>query len=136
MTSAAGQVLATSDQTTRLPSKTDRKHDGMCSRECEAIVELVLVPLSHHYLAMDDAARAFYYFLECAAAYLHVSNNYMALMKLNKAEVLRNSLQDAKVIARFDEATFFRLKGEVCCGMGHIKLAKKIIRKVLNLLKR
>ncbi|KAK2538812.1 Srek1ip1, partial [Columba guinea] len=63
-----------------------------------AFREATLVPLSHHYLAMNDADRAFYYFLECAAAYLHVPNNYMALMKLNEAEVLRNSLQDAKVI--------------------------------------
>ncbi|XP_065512968.1 adenylate cyclase type 10 [Caloenas nicobarica] len=133
---AAGRFLAKSDQTTGLPSKTDGKHDGICSCECEAIVESVLVPLPHHYLAMGDASRAFYYLLECAAAYLHVSNNYMALMKLNEAEVLRKSLKDPKVIDRFDEATFFSLEGEVCCRMGHVKLAKKTIRKALSLLKR
>lgn len=66
LTSAAGQ-----------PSKTNRKHNGICSCECEAIVESVLAPLPHHYLAMGDASRAFYYLLECVAAYLHVSNNYM-----------------------------------------------------------
>ncbi|PKK20862.1 adenylate cyclase 10 (soluble) [Columba livia] len=95
------------------PSKTNRKHNGICSCECEAIVESVLAPLPHHYLAMGDASRAFYYLLECVAAYLHVSNNYMALMKLNEAEVLRKSLKDRKVIACFDEATFFSLKGKV-----------------------
>ncbi|KAM9593485.1 adenylate cyclase type 10-like [Morphnus guianensis] len=74
--------------------------------ECKAIVESVLVPLARHYVAMGDAARAFYYLLESAAAYLHVSN-----MKLNEAEVLRNSLEKkANVIARFEEATFFSLK--------------------------
>ncbi|KAK2521054.1 hypothetical protein Q9966_013157 [Columba livia] len=125
LTSAAGQ-----------PSKTNRKHNGICSCECEAIVESVLAPLPHHYLAMGDASRAFYYLLECVAAYLHVSNNYMALMKLNEAEVLRKSLKDRKVIACFDEATFFSLKGKVCCHIGHRKLAKKTIRKALSLLKR
>ena len=35
-------------------------------------------------------------------------------MKLNEAEVLRNSVEEkANVIARFEEATFFSLKGEV-----------------------
>ena len=69
--------LAKSDQTTQLPSKTDGKHDGACSCKCKAIVESVLVPLARHYMAMGDAARAFYYRVECAAAYLHVSNSYM-----------------------------------------------------------
>ncbi|XP_054667428.1 adenylate cyclase type 10-like [Grus americana] len=129
--------LAKSDQTTQLPSKTDGKHDGACSCKCKAIVESVLVPLARHYMAMGDAARAFYYLVECAAAYLHVSNSYMALMKLNEAEVLRNSVEKkANVIARFDEATFFSLKGEVCCHMGRTKLAKKMIRKALCLLRR
>lgn len=40
-----------------------------------------------------------------------------ALMKLNEAEVLRNSLEKkADVIACFEEATFFSLKGEVRDG--------------------
>ncbi|XP_076219588.1 adenylate cyclase type 10-like [Aptenodytes patagonicus] len=130
-----GRFLAKSEQTTELPSKTDGKHNGTC--ECKAIVESVLVPLARHYMAMGDAARAFYYLLECAAAYLHVSNSYMALMKLNEAEVLRSSVEKkVNVIARFEEATFFSLKGEVCCHMGRLKLAKKMIRKALSLLKR
>ncbi|KAM6234889.1 adenylate cyclase type 10-like [Spheniscus humboldti] len=135
LTSVAGRFLAKSEQTTELPSKTDGKHNGAC--QCKAIVESVLVPLARHYMAMGDAARAFYYLLECAAAYLHVSNGYMALMKLNEAEVLRNSVEKTEnAIARFEEATFFSLKGEVCCHMGRLKLAKKMIRKALSLLKR
>ncbi|KAK4809450.1 hypothetical protein QYF61_009705 [Mycteria americana] len=126
-----------SEQTTELPSKTDGKHNGARSCECKAIVESVLVPLARHYTAMGDAASAFYYLLECAAAYLHVSNSYMALVKLNEAEVLRNSVEEkANVIARFEEATFFSLKGEVCCHLGRMKLAKKMIREALSLLKR
>ncbi|KAK4809479.1 hypothetical protein QYF61_014791 [Mycteria americana] len=126
-----------SEQTTELPSKTDGKHNGARSCECKAIVESVLVPLARHYTAMGDAARPFYYLLECAAAYLHVSNSYMALVKLNEAEVLRNSVEEkANVIARFEEATFFSLKGEVCCHLGRMKLAKKMIREALSLLKR
>ncbi|XP_052632500.1 adenylate cyclase type 10-like, partial [Harpia harpyja] len=132
-----GWFLAKSEQTAELPSKTNRKHSGTCSCECKAIVESVLVPLARHYVAMGDAARAFYYLLESAAAYLHVSNSYMALMKLNEAEVLRNSLEKkANVIACFEEATFFSLKGEVCWHMGHMKLAEKLLRKALSLLGR
>ncbi|XP_074874611.1 adenylate cyclase type 10-like [Buteo buteo] len=132
-----GRFLAKSEQTAELPSKTDRKHSGTCSCECRAIVESVLVPLARHYMAMGDAARAFYYLLESAAAYLHVSNSYMALMKLNEAEVLRNSLEKkANVIACFEEATFFSLKGEVCWHMGRMKLAKKMLREALSLLGR
>ncbi|XP_052635419.1 adenylate cyclase type 10-like [Harpia harpyja] len=60
-----------------------------------------------------------------------------ALMKLNEAEVLRNSLEKkANVIACFEEATFFSLKGEVCWHMGHMKLAEKLLRKALSLLGR
>ncbi|KAK4809465.1 hypothetical protein QYF61_014777 [Mycteria americana] len=133
----AWRFLARSEQTTELPSKTDGKHNGARSCECKAIVESVLVPLARHYTAMGDAASAFYYLLECAAAYLHVSNSYMALVKLNEAEVLRNSVEEkANVIARFEEATFFSLKGEVCCHLGRMKLAKKMIREALSLLKR
>ncbi|NWW83909.1 ADCYA cyclase, partial [Rhynochetos jubatus] len=129
--------LATSKQTTELPSKTDGKSNSTCSCECKAIVESVLVPLARHCMAMGDAGRALYYLLECAAAYLHVSNSYMALMKLNEAEALRNSVEEqANVIARFEQATFFSLKGEVCCHMGYMKLAKKMIRKALSLLRR
>ncbi|XP_074994612.1 adenylate cyclase type 10-like [Calonectris borealis] len=128
---------AESEQAAELPSKTDGKSSSACSCECEAIVESVLVPLARHYKAMGDTARAFYYLLECVAAYLHVSNIYMALMKLNEAEVLRNSVAErAKVIARFEEATFFSLKGEASWRMGRVKLAKKMIRKALSLLKR
>lgn len=77
LTSVAGRFLAKSEETTELSSKSDGKHSGACSCECKAIVESVLVPLARHYMAMGDAARAFYYLLECAAAYLHVSNSYM-----------------------------------------------------------
>ena len=77
LTSVAGRFLAKSKQTTELPSKTDGKHNGACSCECKAIVESVFVPLARHYMATGNAARAFYYLLECVAAYLHVSNSYM-----------------------------------------------------------
>lgn len=48
---------------------------GSC--ECEEIVESVFVPLARHCMALGEYARALYYLLECAAAYLHLSNNYM-----------------------------------------------------------
>lgn len=52
------------------------KDSGRCC-QCEAVAEAVLVPLAHHYTAMGNASQAFYYLLESAAAYLHVSNSSM-----------------------------------------------------------
>lgn len=77
LTRAAGQFLAARERTSELPSQTGGRHNGTCSCECKAIVESVLVPLTRHYLATGDAARAFFYLLESAAAYLHISNTYM-----------------------------------------------------------
>ncbi|XP_063209487.1 adenylate cyclase type 10-like [Chroicocephalus ridibundus] len=122
------------EQTTELPDETDRQHNGTHWCECRAIVESVLVPLARHYVAMGDADRAFYYLLECAAAYLHVSNSYMALMKLNEAEVLRK--MKATAIACFEEATFFSLKGQVCWCMQRLRLAETMMREALSLLRR
>ncbi|KAM9167046.1 adenylate cyclase type 10-like [Mergus octosetaceus] len=123
--------------TTAQPSRTKEKDGGPCSCKCEAVIESVLVPLARHYVATGNASRAFYYLLECAAAYLHVSNSYMALMKLNEAEVLRNSMgKTATVLDCFEEATFFSLKAEVCCNLGRVGLAKKMTRQALSLLKK
>ncbi|XP_065266003.1 adenylate cyclase type 10 [Emys orbicularis] len=108
---------------------------GSC--ECEEIVESVFVPLAWHCMAMGEYARALYYLLECAAAYLHLSNNYMAFGNLNTAENLIKSVDfRATVINQFEEATFYSLKGEVCYNMGQMNLAKKFIRKALILLNR
>ncbi|XP_074464819.1 adenylate cyclase type 10-like [Larus michahellis] len=134
LTSVAERLLPEGEQTTELPDETDRQHNGTHWCECRAIVESVLVPLARHYVAMGDADRAFYYLLECAAAYLHVSNSYMALMKLNEAEVLRK--MKATAIACFEEATFFSLKGEVCWCMQRLQLAEKMMREALSLLRR
>ncbi|XP_065259432.1 LOW QUALITY PROTEIN: adenylate cyclase type 10-like [Emys orbicularis] len=84
---------------------------GSC--ECEEIVESVFVPLARHCMSMGEYARALYYLLECAAAYLHLSNNYMAFCNLNTAENLIKSVDfRALVINQFEEATFYSLKGE------------------------
>ncbi|XP_074859423.1 adenylate cyclase type 10 [Carettochelys insculpta] len=111
------------------------RHLGSC--ECEEIVESVFVPLAQHCMAMGEHARALYYLLECAAAYLHLSNNYMAFCNLNIAEGLIK-LVDHKVtvLNRFEEANFYSLKGEVCYNMGQMSLAKKYIRRALVLLNR
>uniref|UniRef100_K7GIP2 Adenylate cyclase 10 n=1 Tax=Pelodiscus sinensis TaxID=13735 RepID=K7GIP2_PELSI len=111
------------------------RHLGSC--ECEEIVESVFVPLARHCMARGDYARALYFLLECAAAYLHLSNNYMAFSNLNIAENLIKSVDfKATVINPFEEATFCSLKGEVCYNMGQMNLAKKFIRRALVLLKR
>ncbi|XP_040551086.1 adenylate cyclase type 10-like [Gallus gallus] len=81
--------------------------------------------------------KALYYVLECAAAYLHVSNSYMALMKLSEAEALRSSVKkERNAIDRFEEAIFFSLKGEVCSNVGCVKLAKEMSRQALRLLEK
>lgn len=53
------------------------KHAVRIECECKDITESVLVPLARHYTAAGDTARAFYYLLECAAAYLRSYNSYM-----------------------------------------------------------
>uniref|UniRef100_A0A7M4EB99 Adenylate cyclase 10 n=1 Tax=Crocodylus porosus TaxID=8502 RepID=A0A7M4EB99_CROPO len=109
----------------------------MASCECEQIVASVFMPLARHCMAIGDEARALYYLLECAAAYLNLSNNYMAFMNLNIAENLIKSLDPrSHVISLFEEATFYSLKGEVCYNMGQMKLAKKMFKKALSLLGR
>ncbi|KAL8178121.1 UNVERIFIED_CONTAM: hypothetical protein K2H54_030301 [Gekko kuhli] len=55
--------------------KNNVNNIGSCY--CEKIVESVIVPLSHHCMALGNHVRAFYYLLECAAAYVQLSNNYM-----------------------------------------------------------
>ncbi|XP_065450290.1 adenylate cyclase type 10-like isoform X3 [Chrysemys picta bellii] len=111
------------------------KRLGSC--ECEDIVESVFVPLARHCMAMGEYTRGLYYLLECAAAYLHLSNNYMAFCNLNTAENLIKSVDfRATVINQFEEATFYSLKSEVCYNMGQMNLAKTFIRKALILLNR
>ncbi|XP_040511828.1 adenylate cyclase type 10-like [Gallus gallus] len=129
---AEGEILAEGEQTTL------RAEDGgECSCQCEAIAEAVLVPLARHYRAMGSTSQALYYVLECAAAYLHVSNSYMALMKLSEAEALRSSIKkEGNAIDCFEEAIFFSLKGEVCSNVGCVKLAKEMSRQALRLLEK
>lgn len=70
-------LLSSSPGHCPLGSATDREDNNALSCDCKGIVESVLVPLVHHYTTLGNAARAFYYLLETAAAYLHVSNYYM-----------------------------------------------------------
>lgn len=65
-------ILAEGKQTT-----LQAKDSGQWSCQCEAIAEAVLVPLARHYAAVSSDSQAFYYLLESAAAYLHVSNSSM-----------------------------------------------------------
>ncbi|XP_048338489.1 adenylate cyclase type 10 [Sphaerodactylus townsendi] len=104
---------------------------------CEEIVESVIVPLSQHCMALDNYVRSFYYLLECAAAYVNLSNNYMAFTYLNTAESLLKSLHPKqKIISQFEISVLYSLKGEVSYNMGQIHLAKKMERKALALLNR
>ncbi|XP_062457160.1 adenylate cyclase type 10-like [Rhea pennata] len=134
---AAKRFLAKTEWMPKVPSKTHWTQGMECSCSCKAIVDLVLVPLAQHYMAVGNEARAFYYLLEGAAAYLHVSDNYLAFRNLQKAEVLRTLVaKKGNALACFEEATLLSLKGEVCYRMGQTELAKTTIRKALSLLKR
>uniref|UniRef100_A0A2K6CLN2 Adenylate cyclase type 10 n=1 Tax=Macaca nemestrina TaxID=9545 RepID=A0A2K6CLN2_MACNE len=107
------------------------------SCQCEEILEIVILPLAHHFLALGENNKALYYFLEIASAYLILHDNYMAYMYLNEGEKLLKTLEKDKSWSQtFESATFYSLKGEVCFNMGQIALAKKMLRKALKLLNR
>lgn len=47
------------------------------SCQCEEILEVVVMPLAHHFLALGKNSKALYYFLETASEYLFMRDNYM-----------------------------------------------------------
>ncbi|XP_047561108.1 adenylate cyclase type 10 isoform X1 [Lutra lutra] len=107
------------------------------SCQCEEIVEMVIMPLAHHFLALGENNKALYYFLEITSAYLNLGDNYMAYMYLKEGERLLKMLKDDKSWSHtFESATFYSLKGQVCFNMGQMVLAKKMLRKALKLLNR
>lgn len=65
------------DEIIMLTEQGKEKVKTICSCECEEIVESVIAPLSNHCLTVENKTRSFYYLLECASAYVHLSNNYM-----------------------------------------------------------
>ncbi|KAM9692794.1 adenylate cyclase type 10 isoform 2-T2 [Dama dama] len=107
------------------------------SCQCEEILEIVIMPLAHHFLALGENNKALYYFLELVSAYLVLDDNYMAYLYLNEGERLLKILKKDKSWSKtFEWATFFTLKGQVCFNMGQMVLAKKMLRKALKLLNR
>ncbi|XP_037362443.1 adenylate cyclase type 10 isoform X2 [Talpa occidentalis] len=107
------------------------------SCQCEEILEIVILPLAHHFLALGENNKALYYFLEIASAYLILGDSYMAYMYLNEGEKLLKTLKRRKSWSEtFEFATFYSLKGQVCFNMGHMVLAKEMLRKALKLLNR
>ncbi|XP_075396582.1 adenylate cyclase type 10 [Tenrec ecaudatus] len=107
------------------------------SCQCEEILEIVILPLAHHFLALEENNKALYYFLEIVSAYIIMNDNYMAYVYLNEAEKLLKTLKRQKTWSHtFESATFLSLKGQVCFNMGNMVLAKKMLRKALKLLNR
>ncbi|KAM6217259.1 adenylate cyclase type 10 [Rhynchocyon petersi] len=107
------------------------------SCQCEEILEIVILPLAHHFLALGENNKALYYFLEIASAYLTLGDNYMAFIYLNEGEKLLKTLKKEKSWNQtFESATFYSLKGQVCFNIGHTVLAKKMLRKALKFLNR
>lgn len=57
------------------PSQEDIIPLELC--QCEEILEVVVMPLAYHFLALGENNKALYYFLETASAYLTLEDNYM-----------------------------------------------------------
>nr|XP_005319900.1 adenylate cyclase type 10 isoform X2 [Ictidomys tridecemlineatus] len=107
------------------------------SCQCEEVLEIVILPLAQHFVALGENNKALYYFLEIAAAYLILGDNYMAYVYLNEGEKLLKILRQKKSWRRtFESATFYSLKGQVCFNMGQMVLARKMLRKALKLFNR
>uniref|UniRef100_A0A671FTQ8 Adenylate cyclase type 10 n=1 Tax=Rhinolophus ferrumequinum TaxID=59479 RepID=A0A671FTQ8_RHIFE len=105
------------------------------SCQCEDILEVVTMPLAHHFMALGEKNKALYYFLEIASAYLILDDNYMAYVYLNEGERLLKTLGKKKSWSyMFESATFYSLKGQVCFNMGQMTLAKKMLQRALKLL--
>lgn len=47
------------------------------SCQCEEVLEMVIMPLAHHFVALGEKTKALYYFLEITSAYLILGDNYM-----------------------------------------------------------
>ncbi|XP_070252394.1 adenylate cyclase type 10 [Myotis yumanensis] len=107
------------------------------SCQCEEILEVAVVPLAYHFLALGENSKALYYFLEAASAHLILEDNYMAYTYLNEGERLLKILKKEKSWSHtFESAIFYGLKGQVCFNMGQMVLAKKMLKKSLKLLNR
>ncbi|XP_008060916.2 adenylate cyclase type 10-like, partial [Carlito syrichta] len=107
------------------------------SCQCEEILEIVILPLAQNFLVLEENSKALYYFLEIVSAYLILGDNYMAYRYLNEGEKLLKTLEKEKSWSlRFESATFYSLKGQVCFNMGQMTLAKKMLRKALKRLNR
>ncbi|KAM4834756.1 LOW QUALITY PROTEIN: adenylate cyclase type 10-like [Thomomys bottae] len=129
------------DQVNRQMAQNNLEKDLPCY--CRQILMLVLSPLIQHCLIIGETTCTFYYLLEAAAASLDLPDNYLAFFYLKKASSLLGQpsaflfLKRRKMkICQFEEATFCRLRSEVCFNMGHITLAKTLARQALRLLKR
>ncbi|KAL6084861.1 hypothetical protein STEG23_001851, partial [Scotinomys teguina] len=107
------------------------------SCQCEELLQIVILPLAQHFVALEENNKALYYFLEVASAYLILGDNYKAYMYLGEGERLLKTLTSEDSWSQtFEYATFYSLKGQVCFNMGQMVLAKKMLRKALQLLNR
>ncbi|XP_072504824.1 adenylate cyclase type 10 isoform X3 [Notamacropus eugenii] len=107
------------------------------SCQCQEVLEFVLLPLAYHFTVLEKLDKALYYYLEIVAAYISLSDNYLAYIHLCEGERLLKSLKhDKSWCHTFETAIFYNLKGQVSFNVGQMSLAKKMMRKALKLLKR
>ncbi|XP_066886222.1 adenylate cyclase type 10 isoform X2 [Kogia breviceps] len=65
------------------------------SCQCEEILEIVIMPLAHHFLALGENNKALYYFLELASAYLILGDSYMVCFNMGQMVLARKMLRKA-----------------------------------------
>ncbi|KAI5091341.1 hypothetical protein C0J45_18547 [Silurus meridionalis] len=114
------------------------------SCQCAQLVETVLIPRLTHWKLAGDIGRAFYYLLECAAAFVYLQNNARALEFLNEARFILENLEQvmpafpsAKPV-QIDESQqvfLYRLTGEILFKEGKYSEAEENFMKVLKILK-
>ncbi|ELW67239.1 Adenylate cyclase type 10 [Tupaia chinensis] len=63
--------------------------------QCEEILEMVLLPLAHHFLALGEDDKALYYLLEAAAAYMSWGDNYKICYNVGQLFLAKKMLRKA-----------------------------------------
>ncbi|XP_066433886.1 adenylate cyclase type 10 [Eleutherodactylus coqui] len=124
-----------------------REPSSLVGCSCNKILEAVVSPLANHWIEVGNRAKSIYYLLESANAAMHISNNYLALSFLNKAETLLTDKKKRKKseewdqdykqeISRFETACMYGMKGEVLFNLGQVENAEILLRKSLHYLQR
>jgi hypothetical protein len=79
------------------------------SCQCEEILEMVVLPLAQHFLALGEKNKALYYFLEIASAYVILHDNYMVSCFYQDLFHSRDNLETAQPKRKLQCAFYYFL---------------------------